>query len=58
VQAPGFFGNQPDGTSDGEGLREGGRLSIDDVEEGEDVGKVVKSFEIQGAMVGERRSEW
>lgn len=55
VRAPGFFGSQQqaDGTSEGDGLREGGRLSIDDVEEGEDTGKVVKSFEIHGSMVSE-----
>lgn len=34
-------------------MREGGQLSIDDVEEGEEEGgRVVRSFEIKGDMVG------
>jgi len=36
---------------------EGGRLSIDDVEEGEDEGRVVRSFEIHGDKVGGQRDE-
>lgn len=40
-----------DGALDDTG-HEGGKLSIDDVEEGEEEGRLVRSFEIQGMQVG------
>lgn len=65
VSARGFYGSgadmargsgsQPKGGNgvsvDDEGSREGGRLSIDDVEEGTEEDKVVRAFEIKGDMV-------
>lgn len=51
VAAPGFFA--PGGTKGpgDEEAREGGKLSIDEVEEGVEEGRVVRSFEIKGDQV-------